>query len=107
MDYYLLEYVKQRMNEMGFEKFHYEPIRVLANATRTEVKAYNEYYYLLSKSVQPTLVIKSDTNIFNEANAYYAFNYYRIQEFTGLIEISQAVAPIDLQFLRVVPECNC
>ena len=117
MDNYLLAYIKQRMREMGFSKFHFEAVRV----TEPRIEAYNQFYYLVSKTVPATLVITSDTNIFNEAVSYNSYNFYQIQEFTGLIEITQGVIvlfpipididpiplfPIDLEFIKVVPVCN-
>lgn len=106
MDSYILAYITQRMTEMGFPQFHFEPVRVFTDANKMEIKAYNEFYYLLNKSVPASLIIASDTNIFNEAANYNDYTFYRVQEFTGLIEISQVAAPIDLQFLKVVPTCN-
>lgn len=107
MDSYILAYITQRMTEMGFQYFHFEPVRILENSNQTEIRAYNEFYYLLNKQVPVSLVIASDINIFNEATNYNDFTFYRVQEFSGLIEISQAIAPIDLQFLKVIPTtCN-
>ncbi|MFY9310081.1 MAG: hypothetical protein WAQ28_13630 [Bacteroidia bacterium] len=107
MDNYIMAYITQRMTEMGFPHFHFEPVRILENSTRREIMAYNEFYYLLNKLVPASLVIASDINIFNEAANYNDYTFYRVQEFSGLIEISQAIAPIDLQFLKVIPTtCN-
>lgn len=106
MDNYIMAYIKQRMTEMGFPKYHFEPVHVFVNANKAQIQAYNEFYYLLNKIVPGNLVIASDTNIFNEAATYNSYTFYRVQEFSGLIEISQGAAPIDLQFLKVVPTCN-
>lgn len=107
MDNFLMAYITERMAEMGFKTFHFEPIRIFANTNKIIVAAHNEYYYLISKAVPAGLVIESDTNIFNEASGFPNFTYYRIQEFSGQIEISQPAAPIDLQFMQVVPQCPC
>lgn len=107
MDNYLLKYIAQRMCEMGFTDYRFEAVRIASEGSNVQVKAYNEFYYLVSKTVPVTLVIASDTNIFNEATAYNSYNFYQIQEFTGLIEISQGVAEIDLEFIKVIPVCPC
>ncbi len=107
MDNFLLAYVSQRMKAMGFDNYTFEPIRVTKTAlfgfqVDLTIDAYNEYYFLISEMVEPTLIIRSDTNIFNESADYSSFQYYGIQEFTGSIQITQAVS-IDLEFLRVIP----
>ena len=102
MDSLLIEYIKQRMRELGFSDFSFEPIRVKDAATDLEINANNEYYFLTSKTVDAGLIIRSDTNIFNEAVDYANFQFYGVQEFTGQIMISQPVA-IDLEFIRVIP----
>lgn len=105
MDSFLLAYIRQRMCELGFSDFHFEPVRIVADADNAQIQAYNEYYYLTSQSVPSGLTIASDTNIFNETETYYFFNLYKIQEFTGLIEINQGYSPIDLEFIKVIPTC--
>lgn len=107
MDNYLLAYITQRMAEMGYKIFHFEPVRVFINANQAIIEAYNEHYYLVSKAVPAGLVIASDTNIFNEASGFLGFTYYGMQEFSGVIEISQPLAPIDIEFIKVVPELFC
>lgn len=103
MDNFLLQYIAQRMRELDFKEYSFEPIRISDPAAlELEFIANNEYYYLVSKTVHNSLVIKSDTNIFNEGATYGAFNFYQLQEFTGQISISCAI-PIDLEFVRVIP----
>lgn len=102
MDNFLIQYIAQRMREMDFKDYSFEPIRVSSAALELEFIANNEYYYLVSKTVHNSLVIKSDTNIFNEGASYGNFNFYQLQEFTGQISISCAIA-IDLEFVRVIP----
>lgn len=105
MDSFLLAYISQRMCEMGFSEFHFEPVHIAADADNLQIQAYNEYYYLVSLSVPSGLIIASDTNIFNESEDYPSFNLYKIQEFTGLIEINQGYTPINLEFIKVIPTC--
>lgn len=107
MDNFLLKYIAQRMCEMGFTDYRFEAVRIALEADKVQINAYNQFYYLVSKTVPATLVIASDTNIFNEAAAYNSYNFYQIQEFTGLIEISQGVVGIDLEFIKVIPVCPC
>jgi hypothetical protein len=103
MDSFLIAYITQRMKEMGFCNFHFEPVRIANDTELFIIKAYNEYYYLVGKTVPSTLVIQSDTNIFNEAATYSNLNFYQIQEFTGLIEILYENSPYELEFIRVTP----
>lgn len=103
MDNFLIEYIKQRMQELGFENYTFQPIRVKTDNLSMLINAQNEYYYLVSKEVPSSLMIFSDTNIWNESNDYEDFNFYSIQEFTGEIEIESFV-PIDLEFIRVIPK---
>lgn len=98
-----MNYIRQRMAEMGYEKYHWEAIRIQSTAVPFTINGYNEFYYLVSKTVELDLVIISDTRVFTEAASYSNFNYYNIQEFSGAIKISQAQA-IDYEFIRVVPE---
>lgn len=107
MDYYLLAYITQRMNEMGFPKFHFEAVHAFVEDTKMKIEAYNQFYYLVSKAVPASLVIASDTNIFIEAGVYSSYNFYQVQEFTGLIEISQTLVFVDLEFIKVVPVYDC
>lgn len=103
MDSYIIEHIRNRMKEMGFERFHFEPVFITASSNNLEIKAYNEYYYLLNSTVPSDLVISSDTNVFNEAASYSVMRLYRLQEFTGLIEIKQGTRRIQLEFMRVLP----
>lgn len=102
MDSLLIAYIAQRMRELGFEDYSFEPIRVTDPTGDKIIDANNEYYYLVAKTVDASLIIRSDTNIFNEAADYGTFNFYGIQEFTGQIAISQLI-PIDLEFVRAIP----
>jgi hypothetical protein len=103
MDSLLETYFAQRMKEMGFDDFSFEPVRV----REEQVNASNEYYYLVAASISsPNLIIRSDTTIFTEAADYNKFKYYGLQEFTGMItltETDQDNYPIDYEFIRVIP----
>ncbi|MGQ0829401.1 MAG: hypothetical protein ACT4ON_13515 [Bacteroidota bacterium] len=103
MDHYVLEYIKQRMRELSFEDYTFQAIRIKPTGLSTFINAQNEYYYLVAKEIPSSVLITSDTNIWNESDDYEDFNFYGIQEFTGQIKIA-ATVPIDLEFIRVVPK---
>lgn len=104
----LIELIKQRMAQLGYTKFHYEPIRVqsAAGTSAITVSAQNEFYYLTAKSVPASFLIESDTAIFTAADAagYANFNFYNFKEFSGNIKITQAIGAVDAEFIRVIPE---
>jgi len=102
MDSFLLAYIAQRMREMGFKDYTFEPVRVQSG----QVDATNEYYYLVAKIVSDTLVIRSDAKVFEEAADYSNFNYYGMQEFTGVITLEDTVNAIDYEFVRVIPRTS-
>ncbi len=105
MDHFLLAYIAQRMKELGFADYTFEAVRV----KDAQITATNEYYYLIAKSIlSSTLIIRSDTNIFNESGDYNNFYLYGIQEFTGVISLTDSNInyPIDYEFLRVIPRTN-
>ncbi|TAL55246.1 MAG: hypothetical protein EPN86_03450 [Nanoarchaeota archaeon] len=100
-----MAFINQRMAEMGFKGFHFETEHLVDAANSMIVPAYNEFYYLVSKSIPLNTVIKSDTNIFNDVAGYLDYNYHKVQEFSGLIEIIQTT-PVNLEFVRVMPYYN-
>lgn len=122
---YILKYIEQRMLEMGFNKFHYETTRVqnlplnpynldiLTNEVTdndrygsfvAEIDASNQFYYLVEKTISPTLKITSDTGYLlpSEAANYSAYTFHNFREFTGQIFITD-LAPFDLEFIRAIP----
>ena len=103
----IIAHIKNRLHRRGYcpEDASIEFIRIKDAATTKTIVADNEYYYLNSKSVPGALVIESNTHTFiaTDATGYAGFNEYRFHEFSGLIEISAGV-PIDLEFIRVIPE---
>lgn len=106
MDNFLIALIDRRMKEMGYP--HYtapEPIRIKETVSDLTINAQNEFYFLTAKAVDASLIIRSDTYIFDEAADYASFNLYGIQEFTGQIRIAQGPA-IDLEFVRVIPRTD-
>ncbi|MCE9539044.1 MAG: hypothetical protein K8R85_07490 [Bacteroidetes bacterium] len=106
MDYILMKLIEQRMNDLGYAwpNYRFESVRVKSGIAlnAVNVSAYNEYYYLVAKTVPVSLTIVSDSQPFNEGAVYANFNFYQIKEFTGLIKL-KALVPIDLEFIRVIP----
>ena len=101
MNQFLLKYIAQRMEELGFDDYTLEPVIVYGT-----VNATNEYFYLIAKHIPShTLIIRSHSNIYLSTD-YNKHNLYGIQEFTGIITLSDVQAfnyPINYEFMRVIP----
>jgi len=107
MDHYLLNYIRQQLVERGFKKFHHEPVSVLTNPEKSEYrfKAYNEFFFLVSKDLANGTIIRSDTNILYVDQHYSKRNLVQIQEFTGLIIVTNPKRTTQLlEFIRVIPQ---
>lgn len=110
MDYFILQYIAQRMRELSIEDYSFQPVRVqpsnpLVPGSST-LTAYNEYYFLVAKTLAAgTTRIISDDNYFEEIQADYAnYQFKGYEQFSGKIEITNSLNnPIDLEFIRVVP----
>lgn len=101
------DYIKHRMQEMGYLKFHVKPFGIVSNnEAEYYIKAYNEFFYLLSKNLESGTSITSDTNILIVDDHYFDFEMRNLQEFTGLIHIRipNTSAKQILEFIRVIPE---
>jgi len=101
----VIELIKQRMAELGYTHYHFEAVRIQDAAASFNIAAYNEYYFLVSKTVPADLQIVSDTEAMTTADSlsYANFNLYgNTKGFSGLIQITQTPA-IDHEFIRVVP----
>lgn len=106
MDSYLSTYINQRMSELGHKKFHHEPVSILTDSKVREyrIDAYNEHFFLVSKELVNNTVIRSDINILEVDQHYLKQNLVQIQEFTGLIIITNPQRTIQLlEFIRVIP----
>lgn len=122
---YILPYIEQRMLEMGFEKFHYETVKILNTSIGPysldsdtgdiktdnrysqyvkEIDASNQFYFLVEKVVNPDLKITSDTGYLlpNEALNYSNYTFHSFKEFTGQIFITSS-SSFNLEFVRVAP----
>jgi len=127
---YILPYITQRMKELGHDKFHYETVRVKRELAIDPVSnvfydyitfpgsppyqfsnrkfyilAHNQYYFIVEKTVDPTLTIKSDTGCLtmDEAINYSNYTFFNFKEFTGQIYFEQAIQPIDIEFIKCTP----
>jgi len=93
MDYKAaIEIAKQRMREIGKspDDYHLEFVAVIGTAAeRTakliQLKAFNQYYYLVDYHKYKGLYIFSDSGYFNSDDA----TNNTIQEFTGAVQIGQ------------------
>jgi hypothetical protein len=99
-------YIKNRMRQMGYEKFSMEAVYINETAEEKTIMAQNQFYYLIAESLPAGLVsIFADNNAFDAVSNYGSFNFNYLQEFTGEIIITMnASLPIELEFIRVIPE---
>jgi hypothetical protein len=107
MDHYLLAYIRQQMLERGYRKFHHEPVLLLTDSKQTkyQIRAYNEFFFLVSKEIANGTIIRSDNNVYEAGQYYNKNNFHQIQEFTGLIIIEIPKNTIQLlEFIRVIPQ---
>ncbi len=132
---YILPYIKQRMAELGHTKFHFEsvkvdlkkalepvsdvfydykqgtvpppylPPQVQFSLTKFYLLAYNEYYFLVEKTVPTSLRITSDTGCLtaNEALNYSNYTFFNFKEFTGQIFFEAFPFAINLEFIKCTP----
>lgn len=99
-DYLLIQFFKQRMREMRYSSYHFEPVTVRVQLGELVVlNAYNDFYYLRSNEVQ-NIEITSDISYYHSNNPLQS----NFQEFSGKIEITSANdLPVLLEFIRVIP----
>ncbi|MFY9308094.1 MAG: hypothetical protein WAQ28_03485 [Bacteroidia bacterium] len=92
---------------MGYDKFSVESVFIRESTNTKTINAQNQFYYLISESVNPGLVIIADNNLFNDSENFGSYNFAYLQEFTGQIDISKTASANDLvlEFIRVIPEC--
>lgn len=108
MDYFLFKLIEQKMQDLGYvwPDYRFQSIRVVAPLAGKSIQfpAYNEFYFLVAKTVPASLQIISETEFLttDEAANYANFNFYQIKAFTGLVKI-KSLAAIDLEFVRVIP----
>ena len=99
-----LKYIEQRMSELGHSNYNLQSV-VLdfeTGVSTQSIKADNEYFYLISRTVPADVIIHSDNNLY--FLAVQKTSTYIPQEFSGFINIeSSAGDPFSLEFIRVIP----
>lgn len=96
MDYAgAIEFIKQRMREMDVpeNRYHYEPVYIVPEnkaigSNVIEIKAYNEFYYLVNEWDVWGVEIISDTGHFHSAKP----EQNTVPEFSGHIIIKEVGA---------------
>jgi len=99
---FVSDYIRQRMQEMGYGKFHIKPVRIAVSANLVrEIPAYNEFYFLESATLSDGTIITAD-NDFLIAQGFTNMGSARFKEFTGNISI-ESNENQHIEFLRVIP----
>ena len=110
MDSLILAYISQRMVDLGFCSYSFEPFVAVLNDYQKElqIEGTNEYYYLVSKDLATGTEIAADNNYFKAEDYYDSLEFAKIQEFTGQIKLScpswRCQQTIVLEFIRVLPQ---
>ncbi|MFH0895402.1 MAG: hypothetical protein V2A54_13280 [Bacteroidota bacterium] len=107
MDCLLVQYMRQRMREKGFAKYHFEAQSLQTRIDQSEyrIPAYNEFYYLASKDLANGTVIHSDTHILKIDQHFSESIIGQVQEFSGLIIIENPERTAQrIDFIRVTPK---
>lgn len=100
--------INKRMRELGHGgKYHYEPVFVSDGGNAKQINAYNEYWFLVTESIDAAgdLKILSDISKFptTPGAIYNSLRFANVQEFSGNIRITQNPS-VKLEFFRVIPE---
>ncbi len=110
MDSLILSYITQRMAEMGYSNYTFEPFVAVLNDCQKElqIEGTNEYYYLVSKDLAAGTEITADNNYFKSEDYYDSLEFAKTQEFTGQIKLScsnwKCLQTIVCEFIRVLPQ---
>lgn len=109
MDSFIIAYIAHRMEMLGFKKYSMEPVLLVWNyggINEYVIQAQNEYYYLVSKTVNEGTEILADNNYFNAESSYISVDFAYVQEFTGVIKVKFPDwywSSLGLEFIRVIP----
>jgi predicted protein tyrosine phosphatase len=107
MESYIIAYIAQRMANLGFMKYGFEPLLVIMPQDKNEYQldGTNEYYYLVSRLLATGTEISSGSNHFKVEEHHVNLDFSKIQEFTGQIKITspQGVKQA-IEFIRVIPQ---
>ncbi|HEY4785962.1 MAG TPA: hypothetical protein VIH57_07930 [Bacteroidales bacterium] len=108
MDSLCMAYIVNRMRELGFKEFHFEPYMVILSEDNPSFEIYgqNEHYYLTSVDLCVGTEISADNNQFRVEDYYSHMGVGKLQEFTGFVNLSQpkGCGVQVIEFLRVVPK---
>lgn len=110
MERLILAYISQRMADLGFATYTFEPFVAVLNECQKEVQieGSNEYYYLVSKDLAAGTEISADNNYFKAEDYYDSLEFAKVQEFTGQIKVScnswKCQQTVVLEFIRVLPQ---
>ena len=107
IDSFCIAYIVNRMHQLGFPIFHFEPYLVILSDENPSftIEGQNEYYYLTSTELITGTEISADNNYFKVENYYQYMGINKLQEFTGNIYIYQPQGSKiqTIEFIRVVP----
>lgn len=107
MESYIVAYIAQRMANLGFTKYSFEPLLYVLSPEQhlLQFDGMNEYYYLVSALLATGTEISSGNNYFRVEDCYSKLDFSKIQEFTGQVQINspQDVKQV-IEFIRVIPQ---
>lgn len=107
MEHFALTYIRKKMRDKGYSRYHIESYSFMTDGNQTEylITAYNEFYYLVSQDLLGNTLIHSDSNIYPVNSMYPQQKVSQVQEFTGLIIIENPNQAVQLlEFIRIIPE---
>jgi hypothetical protein len=95
---FVLEFIRQRMQQMGVESYHYEAGFLFAQKTLQVFELSNEIWYMVGLPLNIRII--SDT-------VYYSYTATKListnpPEFTGHVSIISSLDNQPLQYIRVV-----
>lgn len=108
MDSFIIAYIANRMAQLGFKLYQFEPYcMVQTNNVNEMVVAAppNEYYYLTSRELAIGTQIIANNNYYTIEGYYQDQEYTKLQEFIGNIRIifPKGADTQVVEFIRVVP----
>ncbi len=100
-----INYIENRMRELDVLEYHIRPMKLeLPNGQSIlNIKAYNEFVFLVKKAAVADVIIHSDNNILQSP---FGENLEQLPiEFQGYISIESSSQDIhSLEFIRIIPQ---
>ena len=100
-----INYIENRMRELGITKYHIRPMILdfVNGQSSQNIKAYNEHIFLVKKASVADIIIHSDNNIIHSP---FGETFKQLpQEFQGYISIESSSQDIhSLEFIRIIPQ---